>query len=431
MRIVAISFNYKVTSLELREALSFGGDRLALFSRAIVSQDALNEVLILSTCNRTEIYGVGPCVEGVVETIYSMLADAGATNREMLKKSSDCLSDQDAVLHLFRTSSSLNSMVVGEAQILGQLKSSYQIATSLGTAGTYLHKLCHSAFRVAKRVRSETKIAQGQVSVGSVAVDELTAVLGDLTGKNVLVIGAGEMARLVSKHLQERGASISVANRTIDAANTLAKDVCGRVVPFEDWPAMISMADIVITAADGGLLIDLARVHNRIEKDIVFLDLGLPRNCDHSLDQLKGVRLFNIDDLQQIAEKNARSRFEDVANAEAIVSEESNIAYLELQQLKLAPMIETLQGDSMLIKESELALLFERAKDLTLDQRVAIQRSVDLIVSKILNQPIRMLKEEMVRAVISGPAPSTTPLSEPQALPGQPLYGSRPVQYRP
>lgn len=416
MHVAAISFNFRITPLELREALSFSGESLEKISKMLVSQDVLSEAMVLSTCNRTEIYAAGPCVEGMIETVHAIFADECGADRELLKRSSERYSDADAVLHLFRTAASLDSMVIGEAQVLGQLKSAYQIATSLGTADTYIHKLCHSAFRVAKRVRSETRIGQGQVSVGSVAVDELTSLFGELKGRCALVIGAGEMARLVSRHLCDRGTSILVANRTFEAAESLARDVGGRAVQFADWPAMIPGADIVITAADGGQLIDISNVHNRIEKETVFVDLGLPRNCDRSLSQLKGVRLLNIDDLQSIAENNARARAADTMKAEAIVSDEASLAFLELQHLKLAPLIEMLHGDSMLIKESELASLFAHSKDLTPDQCAAIKRCVDLIVGKILNQPIRMLKEEMVRSAISDRAPSTAPPSGPQAL---------------
>jgi glutamyl-tRNA reductase len=291
-------------------------------------------------------------------------------------------------------------MVVGEAQILGQIKSAYQMAVEHETVGPYLHKACHAAFRVAKRVRSETEVADGPVSVGTLAVDIITKEIGDLRNANVLLIGAGEMGNLVALHLKERGAGhIWISNRTAVAAEMLAKEVGGTVVPFESWPSHLHTADVVVASIGGGTLItgkhveDVLKIGSR--KKMVMMDLGLPRNIEPAVKNL-GVRLFNIDDLDEIAKENLRIRKRAALKAEDIVQSECGTTFDELRTIKLAPVLENLRKKCSFVADEELLRLFKENPGLTLDEQASIRRCVSAIVKKLIHEPVRAAKQEMI-----------------------------------
>lgn len=407
MRLIAVGFNYKKTSLSLREALALDRERSIELGARLVAQEVVEECLVLSTCNRTEVYAIGPCVDGVREAIYQTLSEKTAVAPVELISASYYTADAEALRHLFRVASSLDAMVVGEAQVLGQFKAAYQTAAEYNTVGPYLHKACHAAFRAAKRVRTETQIAELPVSVGSLAVELAENAVGNLGDKTVLIIGAGEMSSLVANHLKERGAThLWIANRSHDSAEALGKAVSGIVVPFESWQVHMQTADIVVTSVFGGGLVTLADVQSasieRASQPLIIIDLAIPRNVEESVSKIPGVKLFNIDDLQELAEKNLAARKDAAEKAEKIVGDEAGTAFAELKHIKLAPLIGRLQEKCSNIMKGELDRLFSARPDFTNDDKELVARCAEAIVKKILHDPIKLSKEELARPGTNG-----------------------------
>jgi glutamyl-tRNA reductase len=357
MHLVVIGFNHKQTPLELRELLAIDKDRSDHLSQLLLTHEVIEECLILSTCNRTEIYCIGSCVEGVENTVYYLLSQIISRDIDELKKVSYSYSSLNALRHIFRVAASLDAMVVGEAQILGQLKSAYQVSVERDSVGPYLHKILHAAFRVAKKVRTDTDIAARPVSVGTLAVDLIEGLTGNLARLNVLVLGAGEMSNLVASHLKERGVGyIWIANRSPAVAEELAEKTGGVVVPFDSWRAHIATADVVVTSVGGGILIRDADIGNSLNHIIV--DLAVPRNVDESVKRFSGVKLFNIDDLQSFADKNMLARQDAAQRGEKIVAAEAVIVNQELQYAKLAPIIVEIQKKCNAAVEEGLKKLY-------------------------------------------------------------------------
>lgn len=396
MHLVVVGFNYKHTPLELREALAFSKDAVVQLCDTLLSHEVIEECIIFSTCNRTEIYCIGSCVEGVENTIYYLLSEKVSRDLEALKKASYSYSSLDALKHIFRVASSLDAMVVGEAQVLGQLKSAYQSSTEQNTVGPYLHKILHAAFRVAKKVRTETEIANRPVSVGTLAVDLVEELTGGLGKLNILVLGAGEMSNLVASHLKERGAGhIWIANRSVAAAEGLAEKTGGVVVPFDSWQAHLATADVVVSSVGGGILIRDTDIKD--SSNHIIVDLAIPRNVDESVKRLLNVKLFNIDDLQSLADKNMMARQDAAQRGEEMVVAEAITVNQELQYVKLAPIIVEIQKKCNAAVEEGLKKLYADHNHWTDSEKQSARSCVESVVKKILHDPIRLAKEELAK----------------------------------
>lgn len=401
MNLVIVGFNYKNTPLAFREMLAFDGKQSVKLGKNLLNHDVVKESFIVSTCNRTEIYCIGSCVEGVKETVYHILSEMTGLGAEELKKVSYNFHEAGALKHLFRVASSLDAMVVGEAQILGQLKSAYQLAVEYETVGPYLHKACHSAFRVAKRVRTETDIALFPVSVGTLAVELIENEFNDLSRLNILVIGAGEMGSLVADRLREKSSShIWVANRTESSAKILAEVVGGIVVPFDSWQYHLQTADVVVTSVSGGGLIKKEHIerHGRL----IIIDLAVPRNVDELCGTISGIKLYNIDDLQDLAGKNLSARKDAAVIAENLVKEESEIVFDELRQIKLAPILNNLRKKCVKVMDAELGKFYARNPSLSSREKESAKLCAETIIKKIMHDPIRLAKEELARPGANG-----------------------------
>lgn len=402
VNLLVIGFNYKKTPLALRETMALDRERSIKLGRALASQEVIGECLVLSTCNRTEVYAIGPCLDGVRETIYQTLCEMTKKTVPELTSSSYCLSNEDALIHLFRVASSLDAMVVGETQILGQLKAAYQAAAEYDSVGPYLHRACHLAFRVAKKIRTETSIASLPVSVGTLSVELIENTVGDLGNKNVLVIGAGEMSSLVSAHLAKRGAKhLWITNRSQAPAETLALASGAIIVPFKSWNAHLMTADVVISSISGGIFVKQSHVERalagRAHTKLVLLDLAIPRNIEEGVSNIAGATLFNIDDLQRLADKNLAARKISADKAEAIAVSEAKHAFEELHHIKLAPLLCTLQKKCTSIIRAELDRLFANHSNFTDEEKESVSRCAESIVKKILHDPISQAKEELAR----------------------------------
>lgn len=341
MNYILLGLNHKSAPLEIREKLCFSLSHLEDALLLLESYPFIDECVILSTCNRVELYAQADHVE------------LGLTSlREFLSKYHEIKFDIDSyfyhysgcqvVEHLFKVSSSLDSMVVGENQILGQVKQAYTVALKAGTARKFLSFLFQHALHVGKRVRAETAISQGAISISSVAVELAKTVFNnDLKDKKILIIGAGKVGELTAQVLRRRGINfIFVANRTYEKAVELAKRFKGQAIRFDRLQDAILDSDIVISSTSAPHLIIkketlLPLMQKRSNRKIVFIDLGVPRNVEKDISKITGVYLYNIDDLKRISEKNLRQRINEARLAEKIVKEETQLFIKRLGNYQL------------------------------------------------------------------------------------------------
>ncbi|HEX2260846.1 MAG TPA: glutamyl-tRNA reductase, partial [Candidatus Binatia bacterium] len=344
--IIIVGMNHRSAPIEVRESVAFESSEVREALNRLRSNPSIQESVILSTCNRVEVVAAAWNGQSASEEIKAFLAEQKA------QKSFDSLDDHvythhgpEAVRHLFRVAASLDSMVIGEPQILGQLKQHYNAAQEAGTVGTILHRLFHRSFSVAKRVRNETAIASRAVSVSSVAVELAKRIFDRLDDKTVMLIGAGKMGDLMARHLQRSGVkSLMVTNRTFDRAVELAGRIHGSPILFEDFPRYLTLADLVIGCTGSPeILIGAATVdkvlRERKQKAMFFIDIGERRNFDPAINEIDNVYLYNIDDLQGVAEENLLERSSEAEKAEGIVQEEVQHFTGWIQSLDQVPTI--------------------------------------------------------------------------------------------
>ncbi len=318
MNIFCVGLSHHVAEVELREHFAGHGE-----TEEMLRQAGCTEVLVLTTCNRVEVYGASGkriSTDDIARALQRERSDRAEAPPFYRYEDDKC------VQHLFRVASGLDSMVVGESEILGQAKKAYEAARQSGRAGPYLHRLFQRAFRVAKQVRTHTEIARGTVSVGSVAVDLAQRIFGKLTDRKVLVVGAGEMSERTARALVSRGVTdLRVSNRSAERANELAGLVSGRAIAFEDWLDQCREIDILITSTSSEE--SLLRSDNlgpviseRPDRPLFIIDIGVPRNVDPGVNEMDGVYLYDIDSLQLVAEQSLAMRRQQVAAAEEIVA---------------------------------------------------------------------------------------------------------------
>jgi glutamyl-tRNA reductase len=399
MEILVVGLSHKTAPIELRERLNVPEHELPKPLELLGEVPEIVERMLLATCNRVEVYAVA---EGEMAKAAEAITDCLATYRNVEKAAfADKLytyTAAGAVRHIFRVASSLDSMVVGEPQILGQVKAAYAIAQAREATGIILNNLLEQAFHVAKRVRSETGIAASAVSVSSAAVELARKIFGDLTGRTVLILGAGEMAELALRHLVDDGVrSVLVANRSYDRAVTLARQFCGRAVTYEGFRQEMVGADIVISATSAPHVIlkkeDLqAIIQQRRHRPIFLIDIADPRDIDPACNEVDNVYLYNIDDLQSVVEANLKERTREAERAEAIIEREVGVYLNWLRSLDVVPTIVSLRQRVEEIRGAELNKALGRMGDLTPEQRAAITAMSHALVNKILHQPMTELK---------------------------------------
>jgi len=397
-----IGISHRTAPLEVRERFSFGPEELKGALRELVQSPRVKEGVILSTCNRVEVYSALENPQGGREEVEAFLSRSRGVPREAFAPFLYAKFGEEAVGHLFRVASSLDSMVVGEPQILGQIKEAYTLATEAEAVGFLLHRLFQRAFFVAKRVRTETGIGDRAISVSFVAVELAKKIFGELQGKAVLVVGAGEMCELAAKHLRSAGADrIKVTNRTWQRAVELAEKVGGEPVPFEDLKAVLPEVDIVLSSTGASEYIirkgDVAwALRERRRRPIFFIDIAVPRDVDPEVNDLTDAYLYDIDDLQEVAELNVRDRLKEAERAEAIVKEEVEKFCRWYNTLEAVPTIVALRGWAEGIRRAELDKSL-RSLDLPPRQRDEVEALTEAIVNKLLHHPIRFLKESSAR----------------------------------
>ncbi len=402
-KIISIGMNHETAPLELRECLAPEADSDRHILAGMRDMEAIREGLFLSTCNRVEALFISEAPEQAKRAILDIFSGLGRIPEERLSASLYTYEDLEAVQHIFTVASSLDSMVVGEPQILGQIKNAYAKAVKEKTAGVILNRLMHKAFHVAKRVRTETGICSSAVSISYAAVELAKKIFHLLEGKKVLLIGAGEMAELAARHLMTNGVgSISVANRTFERAVQVAEAFDGLPVSFDEIPQQVLAADIVITStASREFVITYSMVKNLLKKrrnrPLFFIDIAVPRDVEPKVNNLNNVYLYDIDDLKGVIELNKYQRQQEAVKAERIVSEEVIKFGKWLKTLKVVPTIISLRNKAETILQAEIKKSSAALSDLTPVQRQVIETMSRSIVQKVLSDPILFLKERSER----------------------------------
>jgi glutamyl-tRNA reductase len=400
MSIVLVGLNHKTAPVEVRERLAFSDEALAESLRALVDGEVVREGLIVSTCNRVEILAAAARPKG--EEAVGRLSDFLSRDRSVpVEQFSGHLythADEAAVRHVFRVASSLDSMVVGEPQVLGQVRHAYSLAVEAGTAGRVLHKLVHHALRVAKRVRTETGIAASAVSISFTAVELGRKIFGSLKGAAVLLVGAGEMAELAAQHLAGAGAArVLVANRTYETAQKLAVKFGGEAVEFGALEETLAQADIVICSTGAREYIitpemaERARAARR-NRPAFFIDISVPRNVDPAVARLDNLFVFDVDDLEAVVASNRREREREAERAELIV--ESEVAQFQqaLRALDIGPTVGALKDKLRRIAQEEFERQRSRLGDLSPEQEQAIEAMLMSAVNKISHPVIHRMR---------------------------------------
>jgi glutamyl-tRNA reductase len=391
MSIVLVGVNHKSAPIELRERLAFTDDACAAGLRKLVDGDVIREGLIVSTCNRVEVLAetANGQINDTTERVIQFLNRADYLPRTFFDEHLYKHADDGAVRHLFRVTSSLDSMVVGEPQVLGQVRRAYSIALDAGTAGRVLNRLVHHAFHVAKRVRTETGIGANAVSISYMAVELGKKIFGSLEGQTALLIGAGEMAELSARHLVNAGVTrVLLANRTAEPARQLAAELGGEAVNFDRLADYLAEADVVIcsTAADEYVITErMAReaLTKRRNRPAFFIDISVPRNIDPAIADIPNVFVFDIDDLESVISSNIREREREAERAELIVESEIMQFQQALRALDAGPTISVLRQTLHDVAKRELTRHRNRLGALTAEQERAIEALLLSTVNKV------------------------------------------------
>ena len=403
MNIILLGLNHKTAPLEIREKLSCASTEGVHPLREIMQIEGVREAFYLSTCNRTEVFfRVDEKPEETLDLLRAYLRKRGNFTAEDIDRYFYLHFDEQALYHLFRVTSSLDSMVMGEPQILGQVKESYREAVDHDATGILLNKILHHAFRVAKRVRTETGIASHAVSVSFAAVELAKKIFGNLAGKTVILVGAGEMSELAARHLMQHGASrILIANRTFERSVQMADFFRGEAIRFEDLEKRLQEADIVITSTGAPNYVIsqemvASALHRRKNRLLFLIDIAVPRDIDPAAGQLDNVYLYNIDDLQDIVDENRNIRQLEAEKAEAIVADEVKRYWEWYNTLEVVPTIVSLKEKTEAIVRGELEKSSPWIQNLPEEERVHIEGLLSSVVNKILHDPIVGLKDKTI-----------------------------------
>ena len=408
MSIILAGVSHHNTPLSIRERLYFPEGNMSEWLDRLAGYHELDERLILSTCNRVEVYSAVDDLEQGLDAIHRFFLESRDIGREELNAHLYVHREAEATRHLFTVASSLDSMVVGEPQILGQVKEAYRVAQASGHAGKALTNLFSRAFRVAKKIREQTPIGESPVSVSSVAVDLAKRIFGSLAGKNVLLLGAGEMGEAAARHLKASGAdTLQVANRTLARAQELAAKLKGRAVSFDNLEQALIDADVVITStASQGFILDkptvAAALERRRDAPVFLIDIAVPRNVAPDVNELEDAYLYDVDDLQSVAADNLRDREEVARDARAILESEVQ-TYLARQKAEdLRHTFAAIRFFAESMRRTEVEKTITRLPELGGDGRDALDAMTKALVNKLLHHPfavLRRMAEEDVEGI--------------------------------
>jgi glutamyl-tRNA reductase len=402
MRLLLVGTSHHRAPVELREHLFVSAGENSELVQRLAGSDA--EAVVLSTCNRTELYLVHGDEEAARDRAFTELTALANLSESELAAALYTIGDEAAALHVFRVAAGLDSMIPGEAQILGQVRGAYELARNAGTAGPVLHRLFRQALRVGRRVRTETAIGENPASVSSAAAELAERVFGSLEGRRILVLGAGKMSDLATVNLISRGVeSVFVANRSPERAERLARRFGGRAVGLHAVENELEHADVVVasTSASGYVLSadQVARAMKRRRgRPIFFVDIAVPRDIDPAVNELEGCYLYDVDDLERVVEESVAGRREEAVRAEAIVAEEADRFREWHRSLDVVPAIASLRALAESIREEELARAEGRLGSLSPTQRRAVESLTAQIVNKLLHPPTVRMKEAAAAA---------------------------------
>ena len=399
MEIIVVGLSHKSAPVDIREKVAFAPDCIHEALHLVRNLDQVQEGVIVSTCNRVEVYAASRQREQGVESLVRFMAEYHEVPLEDLRPHLYVQVGNEAVRHVFRVASSLDSMVVGEPQILGQVKDAYDLAVEGSATGLVLNRFMHKAFSAAKRVRTETRIAQSAGSVSFAAVELARKIFGTLQGKSVMVIGAGEMCELAATHLVENGVGdVVVTNRTLARAEALAAKFEGRAVAFDEFDRYLPEVDIVVSSTGAphfvlGVEAVKAAMKARKQKPVFLIDIAVPRDMDPRINDLPNVYLYDVDDLQGVVEANKKERAKEADKAETIVVEEVQSFLGWLKTLEVTPAIRALRDSFDTIRRAELDKTLKTfGEELTGKQRKSLEAMSQAIINKILHQPTLYLK---------------------------------------
>ncbi|MBA2692725.1 MAG: glutamyl-tRNA reductase [Rubrobacter sp.] len=395
MFIAALGMSHRSAPVEAREKVAFPPCQGRIFIRHLSEEENVSEAVLLSTCNRTEIYAVVED-ERAKGAMLDLLAEDRGVERAEIEADMYWLTDSEAVAHLYRVASSLDSMVVGEAQVLGQVREAYRAATEEQCTGPVLNRLFHTSLRVGKQIRSETGIGDSSLSVPRVAAKLAEDVFGDLTGRRALVVGAGEMSELVIESLKERGVSeVKIANRTRERAESLAERVGGEVVGFHSIGEELHGVDVVVSSTGSGDWVirneDVSGAMERRDEPLFLIDIAVPRDIDPVVQTLDKAYLYDIDDLQAVVERNAGDREEAAEAAEAMIRPAVEGFMGWISTLHVVPLIRELRDEAEKIRTHELSRTVGKL-DLSPEEELAIEKMSQALVNKLLHGPISEIK---------------------------------------
>jgi len=432
MKIILWGINHKTAPVEMRERLAIASSELPEVTRQLLQSPGTAECMVLSTCNRVEFV---TCHEDHEPDVLTFLKQHFDVDADTLQPHLYIYREHEAIRHLFRVASSLDSMIVGEPQILGQVKESFAVARSVGAVQSSLDKLLRMTFVVAKKVRTETQIGSSSVSIASTAVELAKHIFGSLEGKQVLLVGAGKMSELAARHLSQQGtAPILVANRTFDRAVQMAQRHGGHPIRFEDLYAQADKADIIITSTGSSEPVFRREhaqkmLHKRRGRPIFFVDIAVPRDVDPAVNKLDGVFLYDIDDLQSVAAAHLATRSKEAEKAEGIVTEEVEHFLQTLRTLDVVPAIVAMQKSFENTRQSEGRRMQAKLQSLSTEQRTAVESLTRGLMNKYLHQTVQALKlaaregdAATIRTICEmfdvepGGSAATPPASSPDAL---------------
>jgi len=398
-RLFVAGLSHRTAPIAVREQLVVDEDKLREILADLTGRGTCAEVMIVSTCNRVEVYGVAEAPGEARGAAFRQMGAHRGLGLPVLEPLLYSLDGAEAVQHAFRVASSLDSMVLGEPQILGQVKDAFALAQSCRTVGPVLHSLMSQAFAVAKRVRSDTEVGRHAVSVSFAAVELARKIFDGLDGRSVLLVGAGEMGELAARHFQDHGTlPVYVANRTAGRAQALARELAGTAVPFEDLFSVMGQVDIVITSTAAGEAIitagDVApELPGRRGRPLFFIDISVPRNVDPAVNDLDNVFVYDVDDLRSVVEANLRERKRQAQQAESLVEREVAKFADRLRSLEVVPTIVSLREKLEEIRKTELSRTLSRLPGADEVTRQALEALSQGIVNKILHAPTVKLRD--------------------------------------
>ena len=400
VNLILVGVNHKTTPVEIREKLAFTKGKIEQSVDHLFNFPDIIEHTILSTCNRVEIYARANCQDSAIKSIKEFICDFHGLSLVELEDHFYSYRNKEAVEHLFRVSSSLDSMILGEAQILGQVKDAYSLAKDLRSTGLVLNQLFKKAFSIAKKVREETGIAERSVSISSAAVELAQKIFDDLENRTVMLVGTGEMAELAAKHLISYGVkTVYVTSRTYDRAVNLARTLNGSALDFEAFKNELHRADIVITSTSAPNFIIKKEmvekaIHKRKNKPIFFIDIAVPRDIEPDVNDLENIYLYDIDDLQVVVSANMKEREKEAENAMNFISQEVTKFNNWVGTLDAVPTIVEIRKKAENIRMQEIEKTLKKISHLSEDDKKLLRQMSSSMVNKILHKPTIKLKQK-------------------------------------